>query len=256
MSRLRTGPVDRAERVSHSVSPVLLHAERHRLPQADRIGERPLPLPPGTAVVVVGDTAFDADTIPVACATRNYTGIVPTNSERVLAGAKPRPQVRLLASQLTARPFQAIRLDPNTGIVAMRRRSTYRAGPKIKPRLDSAHTENRGGSSVGNVRLVFSTRENPTAARMPDGQKIPTTNDRSRSLADVVAWSDLRWQIELSFKESKSTRGFAQYRFRRFDKVEGWRAMTVVTFLYLECDRARQLTRSYLSEEEAERWRY
>lgn len=220
---------------------------------AELIGELPLPL--GTEVVVVGDTAFDADTIQVACAKRNYTWIVPINPERVFAGEKPRPKVRLLANELTARQFQAIRLDPNTSTVAMRRLSKYRIGPKIKSRIYYAHSENRDVHSVGKVRLVFSTREKPTADQMPDVQKILMTNDRSLSQAEVVEWYDLRWQIELFFKELKSTLGFAQYRFRRFDKVEGWLEMTLVTFLYLECYRARQLTRSSLSKEEKERWR-
>ncbi len=82
------------------------------------------------------------------------------------------------------------------------------------------------------------------------------TNDRNLSQADVVEWYDLRWQIELFFKELKSTLGFAQYRFRRFDKVGGLPEMTLVTFLYLECYRVRKLTRSSLSKEEKERWRY
>ena len=221
---------------------------------AERIGERPRP--PGTAVVVVGDAAADAGTIRVACAGRNLTRSGPINPARVLAGAEPRPEVRLLADELTARPFHAIRLDPNPGTAAVRRRSRYRGGPKIKPRIASAHSEDPGGRSAGNVRLVFSTRENPTAAERPDVQKILPTTDRTSSQADVVEWYDLRWQIEPCVKEVKGTLGFARYRVRRFDKGAGWLGMTLVTFLDLEWYRARRLTRSRLSKEETERWRH
>ena len=188
---------------------------------AERIGE--LPLPRGTADVGLGDTAFDAEAIRLACVKRDFTGIVPIDPERVLAGEKPRPQVRMLANEWTAKPFPAIRLDPNTGTVAMRRLSKYRVGPKIQSRIDSAHSENRDVHSVGKVRLVFSTRENPTAAERPDVQKILMPNDRSRSQAEVVEWYDLRGQIEWFFEELKSTRGLAPYRFRQFAKVEGGR---------------------------------
>src|SRR6202035_5238796 len=51
------------------------------------------------------------------------------------------------------------------------------------------------------------------------------------------------------------TLGFDQYRFRKFEQVEGWLEMTLVTFLYLEWDRVRQLKRSDLSKKEKERWR-
>ena len=57
------------------------------------------------------------------------------------------------------------------------------------------------------------------------------------------------------FKELKSTLGFDQYRFRRFEQVEGWLETTLATFLYLEWYRARQLGRSDLAKEEKERWR-
>ena len=44
----------------------------------------------------------------------------------------------------------------------------------------------------------------------------------------------LRWQIELFFKELKSTLGFHQYKFKTFEAVEGWGELTVTTVLYLE----------------------
>jgi hypothetical protein len=217
---------------------------------------RELPLPEGADVVVLGDTAFDAEVIREACDKRNYKWIVPMNPERVLAGPKPRPRVRSLAKELTAEQFRAVRLYPSKGeYVAMRRLSAYRIGPKVKPRTFYAHKESRDVHSVGKVLLVFSTREKPTAGQEPNVQKILMTNDCSLKAAEVVELYDLRWQIELFFKELKSTLGFDQYRFRRFEQVEGWLDMTLVTFLYLEWHRARQLQRSDLSKEEKERWR-
>lgn len=217
---------------------------------------RELPLPDGADVVVLGDTAFDAQVIRKACEERRYSWIVPMNPERVLAGPKPRPQVSSLSKGLTTGQFEAIRLDPNKGgFVAMRRPSASRSGPKTKPRVYYAHAEDRGVHSVGDVRLVFSTREQPKTAKTPEVQKILMTGDRSLSVAEVVELYDLRWQIELFFKELKSTLGFDQYRFRRFEPVEGWLEMAWVTFLYLEWHRASQLKRAGLSKEEKECWR-
>ena len=81
------------------------------------------------------------------------------------------------------------------------------------------------------------------------------TNHRDLTAAEVVELYDLRWQIELFFKELKSVLGFAQYRFRRFESVEGWVDMTLATFLYLEWHRARRLQRRDLPEKEQDRWR-
>ena len=221
---------------------------------AQLIGE--LPLPEGADVVVLGDTAFEAEVIREACDERNYHWIVPMNPERVVAGPKPRPRVWSLAKELTAQQLKAIRLYPSQGAyVAMRRLSAYRIGSKVKPRIYYAHQESREVHSVGKVLLVFSTREKPTAEQQPQVQKILMTNHLSLTAAEVVELYDLRWQIELFFKELKSTLGFDQYRFRRFEQVEGWVEMTLATFLYLEWYRVRQLHRSDLPKEAKERWR-
>lgn len=217
---------------------------------------RELPLPEGADVVVLGDTAFDAKVIREACDERHYTWIVPMNPERVLADPKPRPKVWSLAKGLTAKQLKAVRLYPSKGdYVAMRRLSAYRIGPKVKPRTFYAHQESRDVHSVGKVLLVFSTREKPHAGQQPQVQKILMTNNRNLKTAEVIELYDLRWQIELFFKELKSTLGFDQYRFRKFEKVEGWLEMTLVTFLYLEWYRARQLARADVPKEEKERWR-
>jgi len=221
---------------------------------AEMIGE--LPLPEEADVVVLGDTAFDAEGIRAACAKRHYTWIVPLNPERVLAGPKPRPKVWSLAKGLTAKQLKAIRLYPSQGnYVAQRRVSACRMGPKVKPRIFYAHQESRDVHSVGKVLLVFSTREKPNAGQPANVQKILMTNDCSLKAAEVVELYDLRWQIELFFKELKSTLGFDQYRFRQFKKVESWLELVLVTFLYLEWHRARQLARSDVPKEEKERWR-
>jgi DDE family transposase len=218
---------------------------------------RELPLPAGADVVVLGDTAFDADVIRRACGERGYSWVVPMNPERVLAGRKPRPKVRSLADGLQAGQFKAIRLNPNHGpYVAMRRRSAYRVGPRAKPRVYYAHAETREVHSVGRVRLVFSTREQPQAGDRPEVQKVLMSNNLTFGAAELVELYDLRWQIELFFKELKGTLGFDQYRFRRFEPVEGWLELTLVTFLYLEWHRARQLARSRLPAAAKQRWRY
>jgi hypothetical protein len=217
---------------------------------------RELPLPEDADVVVLGDTAFDAEVIRKACDERHYKWIVPMNPERVLAGPKPRPKVWSLVKGLTAKQFKPLRLYPSQGqYAAMRRVSAYRIGPKVKPRTFYAHQESRAVHSVGEVLLVFSTREKPTAGQDVNVQKILMTNDRQLKAAEVVELYDLRWQIELFFKELKSTLGFDQYRFRQFERVESWLELVLVTFLYLEWHRARQLARSNVPQEERERWR-
>jgi hypothetical protein len=65
----------------------------------------------------------------------------------------------------------------------------------------------------------------------------------------------LRWQIELFFKELKSTLGFSQYRFERFEAVKAWVGIAITTVLFLEHIRAKRLADRRLSKETRQWWR-
>jgi hypothetical protein len=217
-----------------------------------------LPVPAGTEVVVLGDTAFDAACIRAACAPRQYTWVVPMNPERVLAGPKgQRPKVRALGQELQADQLVTVRLHAGQGLyVAQRRVSPCRVGPKVKPRVYYAHLRRVLVHSVGEVQLLFSTKTKPSPGQPIEVQKVLMTNALRATARQVVEWYGLRWQIELFFKELKSTLGFHQYRFRRFECVEGWDELIQVTFLYLEWYRACQLGRRDLDEEKKKWWRW
>jgi Transposase DDE domain len=216
---------------------------------------RRLPLPPEASVLVLGDTAFDAKAIRAACEERKFSWIVPLNPERVLAGEKPRPRVSSLAENLTADQMVRLEVHPGKGkYVDYRRASRYRIGPKFKPRTYYVHEESGDVHSVGKVRLFFSTTKAPAQDHRVEVQKILMTNDEQLSLRDVIELYQLRWQIELFFKELKSTLGLHHYRFKQFAKVETWVTLCLVTFVYLEWIRARKVKQKSLKKKEREWW--
>jgi Transposase DDE domain len=218
---------------------------------------RELPLPEEARVVVLGDTAYDAEVVRQACAQRGYDWIFPCNPERVLAGPRgKRPQVRSLLKDWPQVSRQTIRLSPGQGpYVAYRRLSPHRIGPKAKPRTYCVHQERRTVKSVGDVRLVFSTTKVKLATATPDDVKILMTNNLAWSVREVVELYALRWQIELLFKELKSSLGLHHYRFRDFAAVESWCQLALAAFAYLEWQRARQLASRNRSDEEKNWWR-
>jgi Transposase DDE domain len=214
-----------------------------------------LPVPDGARVIVLGDTAFEAQSIRTACAARKFTWIMPVNPERVLATAKPRPKVTSLAQELHADQMVRLEVHPHRGqYVAYRRIARCRIGPKLKPRTYFVHQESREVHSVGRVRLVFSTTNPPQPGQAVDVQKILMTNDESLSHQDIIEIYQLRWQIELFFKELKSTLGMDRYRFRKFARVETWVQLVLASFLYLEWVRARQLRKRTLTAKQRAWW--
>ena len=217
---------------------------------------RLLPVPEGTDVYVIGDTAFDAASIRSACAARGFSWITPVNPQRVLAGKKPRPKVRSLLRDISKQRFAPVRLVPGQGPHAAQRRvARCRLGPKAKARTFYVHRERLTVHSVGRVQVIFSTKEKPQPGKRLTAEncKILMTNNLQLSTAEIVALYDLRWQIELFFKELKSELGFHQYRFRRFRQVENWVELCLLTFMYLEWCRAGQLARRGQSAQ-ARRW--
>ncbi len=217
---------------------------------------RSLPLPAGAEVVVIGDTAYDAEVVQRACDERGYIWIVPANPERVYQGHQgQRPKLRSRLKDWTSLSLQTIRLRASTGEYAdYRRLSKYRLGPKQKPRMYYAYQEKLEVRSVGRVQLVFSTTKPNLSAATPDDVKILMTNALHLSVREVIELYSLRWQIELFFKELKSTLGFDQYRFQSFKAVRAWVEIAITTVLFLEHERAQRLQDRRLTAERRAWW--
>jgi hypothetical protein len=217
---------------------------------------RRLPLPENAEVVVLGDTAYEARVVQEACETRGYTWIFPANPERVYEGPTgQRPQLRSRLKDWASLSLKTIRLRASTGKYAKYRRlSKWRVGPKQKPRVYYAYQEKLEVRSVGRVQLVFSTMKPNLAKATPDDVKILMTNALDLSVSEVIELYSLRWQIELFFKELKSTLGFSQYSFQSFEAVQAWVEIAITTVLFLEHERAKRLRDRRLSEEQRRWW--
>lgn len=216
---------------------------------------RTLVVPQGVRLVVLGDTAFEAESIRRACAERDWQWVVPLNPERVLAGEKPRRKVRALLEELTAESFAPIRLEPSSdGHVQQRRAAACRRRSLRRGRTYWVHSRIAAVHSVGPVLLLFSNQQPFDAGRTRKVDKILISNATEASVTEVLSWYSLRWQIELFFKELKSDLKLCQYKFKRFDQVVGWVHLCVLSFAYLEWQRARKLAQDDLDRQRRQDW--
>jgi len=184
---------------------------------------RSLPVPDDAEVIVLGDTAYDAQVVCDACKDQGYSRVFPANPERVYEVPKgDRPQVRSRLKDWTSLSLKTIRLRASTGKYSnYRRLSSWRIGPKQKTRVYYAHQEKCEVRNVGFVQLIFSTMKPELKKATTDELKILMTNATDLSVSEVIELYSLRWQIELFFKELKLTLGFSQYSFEKFQAVEG-----------------------------------
>ena len=217
---------------------------------------RTLPLDDDAEVVVLGDTAYESEVVEKACHEKGYTWVFPANPERVYEGPTgQRPKLRSRLKDWTSLSLKTIRLRASTGkYAASRRLSTWRVGPKMHPRVYYAYQEKLAVRSVGDVQLVFSTMTPDLKKATPDDVKILMTNAVGLSVTEVLELYSLRWQIELFFKELKSTLGFSQYSFIDFRAVDAWVNLAITTVLYLEYERITHMLDRRLSKERRQWW--
>lgn len=214
-----------------------------------------LELPDTAEVVVLGDTAYEAKCVQRACAKRGWTWIVPGNPERVLAGPKPRPKLRSLLQEASARGFTAVKVHPDTDPYAPQRRWSESAQDRTnKGRTYYVWKKRVAVHSIGVVSVFVSTTKKPEAGRPLHEPKILLSNDLGLTAREAVLRYTIRWQIELFFKECKSILGMVAYRFADFVRVERWVDLALCTYLYLEWYRWGRLERPGLEEEEREWW--
>lgn len=217
----------------------------------------------GIELIVLGDTAFDAKCVRTACQERGYFWIVPVNTSRVFSAKKngKRPRVSSRIEQLPASRFQTIRLSIGSGPCAAQRRASChrtarrRDGTK-STRTYHVHSERSEVHSVGMVTLVFSSSKPIGKKIKREGTKLLMTNAKHLSARQVCELYSLRWQIELFFKELKSTLGMSQYSFKDFEAVESWIGIVLITFCYLEWTRRRKLDDGRISDRQRKCWKH
>lgn len=213
------------------------------------------PVPTGADVLVLGDTAYDAVTIRKACAQRGWHWIVPANPERVLQGPKPRRKLKDLVEDLQPKDWSVVRFTANSGPWAQQQRvAACRRGSIKHRRSYYAHREQRQVQRIGATLIVFSVKQPPQPGQKVRADKILLTDALQLSSTAVLEAYSLRWQIELMFRELKSTLGFADYKFREYAKVDGWVNACLLTFLWLEFQRQEQLQKRRLDARKKRWW--
>lgn len=244
------------------------HAKIHKIKhhtQAQLAAQliRDVQVPAGIELIVLGDTAFDAKCVRAACSERGYFWIVPVNANRVFSAKKSgkRPRVSSRIEQLPGSCFQTIRLSIGSGPCAAQRRASccrtaHRRDGTKSTRTYHVHSERSEVHSVGMVMLVFSSSKPIGKKIKREGMKLLMTNADQLSARQVCELYSLRWQIELFFKELKSTLGMSQYSFKDFEAVESWIGIVMITFCYLEWTRRGKLAKRSTNDQDRKRWKH
>lgn len=182
-------------------------------------------LPKGVHLVVLGDEYFEGRRLFGLCKKLGHTFIVPVDSRRTFSDKQGWWQGKTLhqRGRSLRRAFQEVVLVRDKEETASYRRyPPRRAGPKDTRRYRVAH-ETRDVTKLGPAQVVYSWKRSVfPPKRDPSGEsfKVLVTTDLGLPAEKVVEWFELRWQIELWFRELKCYLGMGDFCGQDFGAFE------------------------------------
>lgn len=236
-----------------------------------------LRVPDDVEVVVVMDSAFDAQVIHRVCRQRGFCEVFPIDPNRVLARTEEQDAALISGDKVVAwtrswsrKEFALLELamDSEDHVFARRRHVDNLRVKKTQRRYVVA-ARHATVSKLGDCLIVTSYKENPKVQLLP-GQsadwwayhkapipcrkedrrkpsrwhgKVLACTDPTATASQVIQWYEIRWQVELFFRELKSRMQFERYVLLKFEAVERYLDFLLMGLLYLEQQRLWDMQR-------------
>jgi len=235
-------------------------------------------VPDDVDVTVTFDSAFDADKIHRVCRKRGFREVFPIDPNRNLSasedpGAKALADRRVVAwtRSWDCDEFELIELQvENEDHVYFRRRHVDNLRVKKTRRRYAAAARRATVSKLGACLIVTSYKENlkvkllpgqsadwqtyharPVVSCKPNKKaparwhgKVLACTDPNVTALQVIQWYEVRWQVELLFRELKSRMQMGCYVLMKFEAVERYFDFLMMGLLLLEHQRLRDMKRA------------
>ena len=173
-------------------------------------------LPADRDLVVLADSYFDSQRLFACCRQHGWTFITKLKTNRTFADA-PGTRVAAYGKALAEDKFRRCRLCRRTEATAAYRRQPTRKARAHEKRVYDYHSERRLVSRSGEVQVVYSWKT-PAYAPQPRFDRrhfaALATNNLKLSPREVIEYYELRWQIEVFFRELKGQLGLQDTRGR------------------------------------------
>lgn len=212
-------------------------------------------LPEAVHLVVLADSYFEGTRLFAMCRQQGWTFISKLKRNRCFADSKTR--IVSYGSELKEGLFRRHRLRRGKEATAAYRRQEPRKSRPHENRAYDIYSECRQVSKLGEAQVVYSwkTPVYTPRPRMDQRQFVAlVTNDLRMSPKRVVELYELRWQIEVFFREMKGQLGLTDYQGTQFESYERYITLTLLGFLVLEYERLRGLNKQSANEEPSGGW--
>jgi hypothetical protein len=216
---------------------------------------RPL-LPKDTSLSVLADSLFDGRRLFARCQDWGYTFLTKLKGNRTFADETGQ-RVVAYGKALAEEKFRRHRLCRGREATAGYRRQPPRKPRAHEKRVDDIYSERRPVSTLGEAQVVYSWK---TPADTPpprtDRRQFAAlvTNNLRLSARQVVEYYELRWQIEVFFRELKGQLGLQDYQGTQFASYERYVTLALLGYMALEYQRLRGLKGQAQAEEPRGGW--
>jgi hypothetical protein len=192
-------------------------------------------VPPMVSIVVVADEFFEGTLLDTACNTRGFTYITPVDSRRCIANRNGERTGQTLfrhGKALDRKKLKKIAFTPYKERTALLRRRT---GGDKKRRVYFATSEKLCLSGLGERTVLFSWKPATKSRRWKSSWfKCLVSNAKTLDAATLIEYYELRWQIEIFFRELKSFIGLVDFTGENFEAYERFVDMVLLAYLFLE----------------------
>jgi hypothetical protein len=192
-------------------------------------------VPPLVSIVVVADEFFEGKRLDSACNKRGFTYITPVDSRRCMEcrdGENASRNLYRHGKSLDRKTLKKIVLTPYRERTALLRRRT---GWDKNRRVYFATMEKLNVSGLGDRAVVFSWKPQQKARRWKSKWfKVLVTNATALTVSQLIEYYELRWQIEIFFRELKSFMGMVDFTGDNFAAYERFVDMVLTAYLFLE----------------------
>jgi hypothetical protein len=199
-------------------------------------------IPPMVTVVVVADEFFEGTLLDTACNERQFTYITPVDSRRCIADRNGKRTAQTLyryGKALDRKKLKKVVFTPFKERTALLRRRT---GGDKKPRVYFATSEKLRVSGLGERTIVFSWKPRTKSRRWKSSWfKCLVSNSKATDVAWLIECYEVRWQIEIFFRELKSFMGLVDFTGETFEAYERFFDMVLLAYLFLEWYRVQLL---------------
>lgn len=239
---------------------------------------RAVAVPDGVELPVVYDSAVDAQPVHRASRERGLREVFPLDPKRNLSASAAVEAEELRGQKVvhwtrtwTRAAFALLELQvAKEDHVFFRRRHGDHLGPRKTRRRYAVAARRAAVAKLGDCLLVASYQGNPRV-KLDAGEsadwwachpspvpydrhqrpqpkrwqaKVLACTDATAPARQVVEWYEVRWQMEIFFRELKSRMQFGGYVLMKFAAVERYLDLLLMGFLLLEQQRLRDMRKA------------